>query len=164
MSEFSDDILALAAIVKLAPEKLRPFRSLFEAELVSGVAATSIDIQIPTGTCAVITNIAVDSYPKIAASFDYTKRQAYSYADQLLFQWSKDGALITPQEDYHLWHGETFFASDQGKLTLAVQLNNLGTLIDSQWTNIALDGLLLPRTAPSGPVLNVLSRMSVRRV
>lgn len=162
MDDFAQEITALAAIVETPPTELRPFRKLFAADLVSGAAASTTSLRISNGMCAVIHNIEVDSYPKITGAYDFTKRQPYSYADDLLFQWSKDGKLLTEQGDYHLWLGPIFFVVDRGLLTLAVQLANIGPVIDSQFTNITISGVTMPR--PPKRIFNRLPGMSMTRI
>jgi hypothetical protein len=160
MDNFAQELDALAAIANVPPEHVQPLIVSFAPELVSGAAATTRDIQIPTDYCAVLFNFAIDSYPKIGGSFDLTRRQSYSYADVLSFQFSKDGSLVTTPQDYHFYLGDAFVFSDQGLLTLAVQLQSV-VAIDSQKTNIAIRGGLVPR---SGGEAARLSRMASIRL
>ena len=161
MFDLSESMLELAVLAGIAPAKLQPFRSMFAAALVPDAAASTHTIMVPNGRCAVLLNTEVDSFPKIAAAYDYSRRQPFSYADPLTFQWTKDGQLLTPVQDYHYYLGEIFFPSDQGKLVLSIGFAGLfGPAIDSQFTTIVFDGVFLPRTAER---VKLLQRMALQR-
>lgn len=161
-NSFAEDIAMVSAITRQDPAQLRPFRKLCSADLVSGDPASNFTLNIAPGTSIIILNVEVVSYPKITGAYDFTKRQAYSYADELLLQWFKDGKTLTEQADYHLWHGATFIVVDKGALMLAVQLSNIGPVIDSQFTDITISGLSMPR--PSNVALRKLMAMSMQRL
>ena len=160
MDSYEETISDVASMLRIASTDLRALRTVFQADLVSGAPATEFTLRVPKGYVAVITSIEVDSYPMIGGDYDFTRRQPYSYADELLFQWSTNGRVLTEQEDYHLWLGDIFFVNGDGTLTLAVQLNNNGPAIDSQFTNLRVSGVF----APAGKYTKELLRLSMQRL
>ena len=142
-------IIRVAAMGNVALRDVRPFRVFKRFPSVDRLI--SMNVNVPSGSCAVILGMDFDGYPLANPE----NRQPYAYTEQLTFVLTIAGQQQTPVEQSYQWYrGRTFVVCGQGMSTIL-----LDAPVADEICNVTVRGLQLPRAAA-----NALSRISIARL
>lgn len=123
-------------------------------DLVSGAAASTLTVPIPSGHVLYIRDIYVEGYPKDGAgNYDFQQRKlGAAFFDTVFFQWLHQAEAKTPVTDHQFYKDQddgAFLVFTEGKLVLNITYVSIAPVAVDQRLYVKLSGFLINSGAKS---------------